>query len=305
MTNIHPKPSLCKMPELQTRVATRLRKSVRSLDVDARDASAVTNAIEEMYDDALDVIVVRGALDAATLAEVGEQLDSGACKVAWSRPNEKMPVEDLQLLGTDTPATPTFQAPRGASLDAYLSSAATHGSEAAAVFDGFDAAREIRAVLGRFSGSRPVELPRASDGRDYLPFTIRRLVDGKQIGIHHDYHYRLDLYRELSQQVDTRTLISYVATLQAPQAGGELFVYGATSDNVDLPKLANGYSYDLPAIEEHYDRARIATGAGDLFLLASGRCLHRVGRISGPQARITMGGFLALDKSHERVLYWS
>jgi hypothetical protein len=293
------------MSELQVRIPPRLRRSVRFLDVDARDTSAVANAIEHMYDDTLDVIAVRGALDAATLAGVGEQLDSGARAVDWSRPNEKMPVEDVQLLGTDTPATPTFQAPRGASLDAYLSSAAARGSEAAAVFDGFDAAREIRAVLSRFSGARPVELPRASDGRDYLPFTIRRLVDGKQIGVHHDYHYRLDLYRELSQQVDTRTLISYVATLRAPQAGGELFVYGATSDDTTLPKLANGYSYDLAAIEEQCDSVRVVTGAGDLFLLASGRCLHRVGRIVGPQARITMGGFLALDRSRERVLFWS
>src|SRR4051812_42979444 len=100
------------MPELQDRVAPRLRRSVRSLDVDARDASTVANAIEDMYDDALDVIVVRGALDAATLGAVGAGLDTGTRDVAWSRPNERMPVEDLQLLGTDTPATPTFQAPR-------------------------------------------------------------------------------------------------------------------------------------------------------------------------------------------------
>jgi hypothetical protein len=294
------------MPELQDRVAPRVRRSVRSLDVDARDTSTVANGIEDIYDDALDLIVVRRAFDAAMLAEVGAELDSGARAVGWSRPNEKMPVEDLQLLGTDTPATPTFQAPRGASLDAYLSSAATHAGDAAAVFDGgFDAAREIRNVLSRFSGARPVDLPRASDGRAYVPFTIRRLVDGKQIGIHHDYHYRLDLYQELAQQVDTRTLVSYVATLQAPQTGGELFVYGAASDDTDLPKLANGYAYDLAAIEAQYERACIATNAGDLFLLASGRCLHRVGRVSGARARITMGGFLALDKSHERVLFWS
>jgi hypothetical protein len=217
-----------------------------------------------------------------------------------------MPVEDLQLLGTDTPATPTYQAPRGATLEAYLASAATHGSEAVAVFrPGFDATNEIRGVLSQFSGGRPVEVPRASDGRAYVPFTIRRLVDGKQIGIHHDYHYRLDLYQELSRQLDTRTLISYVATLRTPLAGGELFVYGATSDAADVPKLPNGFSYDLAAIEERYDCARFVMNAGDLFLLASSRCLHRVGPISGPKARITMGGFLALGKARERVLFWS
>ena len=294
------------MPEPLTRFASSVRGSVRSLDVEASDHSAVANAIEDMYDEALDVIVVRGTFDPVALAEVGERLDADGSDPGWSRPNEKMPVEDVQLLGTDTPATPTFQAPRGASLDTYLSSAAAHASEAEAVFKpGFDAAREIRAVLSRFSGARPVESARARDGRAYAPFTIRRLADGRQIGVHHDYHYRLDLYRELAQQVDTRTLISYVATLRSARAGGELLVYSARSDATDLPKLANGYAYDLAAVEAQYDCARVATNPGDLFLLASGRCLHRVARIAGPQARITMGGFLALDRSRERVLFWS
>ncbi|MEO8309849.1 MAG: hypothetical protein ABI520_01650 [Caldimonas sp.] len=264
------------------------------------------NGIEDMYDNALDVIVVRGAFDAAILAEVGERLDVGANDPGWSRPNEKMPVEDIQLLGTDTPATPTFRSPRGESLDTYLVSAAAHAGEAASVFrPDFDAAAAIRDVLGRYSGARPVETARARDGRGYAPFTIRRLADGKQIGVHHDYHYRLDLYRELAQQVDTKTLISYVATLRSARAGGELLVYSATSEAPDLPKLPNGYAYDLAAIEERFDCARIATNPGDLFLLASGRCLHRVARIAGPHARITMGGFLALDKPRERVLFWS
>ncbi|MDO9313179.1 MAG: hypothetical protein Q7T97_01370 [Burkholderiaceae bacterium] len=266
----------------------------------------MVNGIDDLYNEALDVIVVRGAFDGRALAEAGNRLDSNALDPGWSRPNEKMPLEDLQLLGTDTPATPTYQDPRGASLDAYLSSAATHAAEASAVFEpGFDAADEIRSVLSHLSGARPVTVAQASDGRSYVPFTIRRLVDGKQIGIHHDYHYRLALYLELSKKVDTRTLISYVATLRAPQSGGELFVYGATSDSADLPKLANGFSYDLTAIEERYDCRRFVMNAGDLFLLASGRCLHRVGRISGPQARITMGGFLALAREGDQVFYWS
>lgn len=282
------------------------RRPVRSLDVDAIDVSAVGNGIEALYDDGLDVIVVRGAFDAATLVTAGERLDSGLGDPGWSRPNEKMPVEDLQLLGTDTPATPTYQSPRGASLDAYLASAARHAADAAAVFEaGFDAAAEVRKVLARFGGGRPFEVPRAADGRGYVPFTIRRLVDGKQIGVHHDHHYRLDLYNELARQVDTGTLISYVATLRSAQAGGELFVYGATSDAPDVPRLPNGFSYDLAAIEARYDSACFVTRPGDLFLLASGRCLHRVGRIVGPRARITLGGFLALSKGRERVLYWS
>ena len=259
-----------------------------------------------MYRDALDVLIIRNAFDRNILTAVGEQLDSDAQDPGWARPNEKMPIEDLQILGTDAPATPTYQAPRGVSLDAYLGSAEKHRAEDHNVFGaGFDATREIQNVLGMFSGGRPVLVAQASDGRRWVPFTIRRIVNGKQIGVHHDYHYKLDLYSELREHVDTTTLISYVATLRAPEAGGELFVYGATSDLTDIPRLANGFSYDLAAIEQRYDCARFVMGEGDLFLLASGRCLHRVGLVAGPRARVTMGGFLALDAQRANVMFWS
>jgi hypothetical protein len=91
--------------------------------------------------------------------------------------------------------------------------------------DGFDATREFQRVIGTMAGGRPVDVAIATDGRSYTPFTIRRLVDGKQIGIHHDYHYPLDLYKDLAPRVDTGTLVSSDATLRRPDAGGELFVY--------------------------------------------------------------------------------
>ena len=105
--------------------------------------------------------------------------------------------------------------------------------------------------------------------------------------------------------MDTTTLVSFVATLQGPDAGGELFVYGVTPTTPDAPKMPNGFQFDLAAIEQRYDYASFQVGAGDLFLLASGRCLHRVAPIKGPNARVTMGGFLALDAGRKRVLFWS
>jgi len=259
-----------------------------------------------LYNDKLDVIVIRRAFVPEPLAAVGAKLDRDDVNPGWARPNVKMPSDDIQLLGTDTPATPTFQDPRGASLDAYLDSAAKHHAEADAVFQpGFDATREFQHVLGRCAGGRSVDVAKNADGRAFAPYTIRRLVDGKQISIHHDYHYPLALYKDLAPQLDTTTLVSFVVTLGAPQAGGELFVYAAGPATPDVPKLPNGFQYDLDAIEKRYHFAKFEMDVGDLFLLASGRCLHRVGKISGPKARVTMGGFLALDKARERVLFWS
>jgi len=281
-------------------------RMVRSLDVRASEAARIANGIDDLYNDLLDVIIVRGAFAPEPLAAAGAKLDRDDVSPGWARPNEKMPVEDIQLLGTDTPATPTYAAPRGASIDAYLESAARHQADADGVFQpDFDATREFQKVLGQCAGGRPVAIATNADGRAFVPYTIRRLVDGKQIGIHHDYHYPLALYKDLAPQLDTTTLVSFVVTLGAPQAGGELFVYAAGPNTPDVPKLPNGFQYDLDAIEKRYHFAKFVMEVGDLFLLASGRCLHRVGKIGGPRARVTMGGFLALDKARERVLFSS
>ena len=99
------------MPQPTDSLAASLPRRVRCLDIDARDRSAVANGIEDIYGDALDVIVVRGAFDAAALAETGQRLDTDdACDLPWFRPNEKMPVEDLQLLAQNRRAVTVLNA---------------------------------------------------------------------------------------------------------------------------------------------------------------------------------------------------
>lgn len=284
---------------------TRGRR-VGSADIAFADRSSAADGIGELYRGAVDVIVARGAFADPRWADAGARLDADAETFDWARPNVRMPVEDIRILGTDTPATPTFRSPRGASLDEYLGSAASQSASAiAGLGPELDPVAAVRGALARFAGGLPVEQARAADGRPYVPFTVRRLVDGTQIGVHHDYHYPLELYRDLAPQLDTATLLSYVVTLQAPQEGGALRVYGATSDMTDLPRLPNGFAYDLPALEAGYPHVRLEMAAGDLFLLAAGRCLHRVEMVRGPRARITLGGFMALDRSRERLLFWS
>ncbi len=109
-------------------------RKVRHADVGMADIAGVARAVQDMYDDRLDVLIVRGALDATRLAALGEQLDRDDRDPGWARPNQRMPVEDIQLLGTDTPATPTYQSPRGASLDDYLQSAERNKSTTTALF---------------------------------------------------------------------------------------------------------------------------------------------------------------------------
>ena len=100
---------------------------IRSVDVPASAVGTVANGIEDFYTGELDVIVVRQALDVATMRAAGELLDRDE-GVGWERPNQASPVEDIGMLGT--PATPTYKAPAGPALEAYLKDAAWHRAAA-------------------------------------------------------------------------------------------------------------------------------------------------------------------------------
>ena len=272
------------------------------IDAPSENAARLSNAIEEMYDATLDVAVVRSAWPEAQFAPVAALLDAGARDPGWNRPNAAMPPEDIQVLGTA--ATPTYSTPQGPTLDRYMLDADWY--DRAPIFDrAVDPTAAVARALSAHAGGRPVEVLRAPDGRRFSPFTVRRLSDGKGIGLHHDLHTSLEMFKAVAPSLDRSTLISYVFTLRPSDAGGELFVYSCPPDVPDPPKMPNGVSWSLAGVEERFGSVTIKTGTGDLFLFASARLLHRVSPVAGPRARFTLGGFLALDVKRARVLFWS
>jgi hypothetical protein len=262
--------------------------------------NGIRNGIEDLYERRLDVAVVRQAWREPQLAAVASGLDAGEKDPGWNRPNAVMPPEDIQVLGTA--ATPTYSTPTGPTLEKYLEDATWY--ERAPLFGGtLDPTAAVAAGLARHAGGRPVEVLHAPGGRRFSPFTVRRLGEGKGIGLHHDLHTSLEMFKEIAPGLDRRTLVSYVFTLQGPEAGGELCVYNCSPDEPNPPK--NGWAWDLSGVEQRYGSVRIQTDTGDLFLFASARLLHRVTPVIGKRARFTLGGFLALDATRERVLFWS
>jgi hypothetical protein len=272
------------------------------IDCHAADAASLVNAIEDMYDGSLDVAVVREAWQASQLASVAHALDQGTTAPRWNRPNAAMPPEDIQVLGTA--ATPTYSTPRGPALETYLEDADWY--DRTPLFGGsFDPVDAVTGALSQFAGGRPVEVLRAAGDRRFSPFTVRRLGDGKGIGLHHDLHMSLEMFRDLTPSLDSRTLVSWVFTLQGPDNGGELCVYDCSPSTPDPPMMPNGFMWDLGGVEARFGSVQVKTRAGDLFFFPSARLLHRVAPVVGDRARITLGGFLALDRGRERVLYWS
>ena len=109
----------------------------------------------------------------------------------------------------------------------------------------------------------------------------------------------------MAPRLDTSTCISFFVLLQRPIAGGRLCVYALKpNEEGDLPRLQTGM-LDPLAVDRQVPHSFFDLEQGDLIVFGSSRLYHRVEPVEGPRSRVTMGGFLALDRAHEQVLYWS
>ena len=131
-----------------------------------------------------------------------------------------------------------------------------------------------------------------------------KLPEDQRIIVHNDfYHYKLPVYREVVDQLDTSTCLSFLVLLQAPEAGGEVVMHALTAAD-PTPRLPGGLP-DGDTIRARYRAEHLKMAAGDLLLFAAGRLYHHVSPVVGATPRITLGGFLTLDRDHARVTYWN
>jgi hypothetical protein len=281
-----------------------MNDAVRFLDLPPTATGEGRDAIEDIYRDALDVVVLRRAFDDAALARARAELAAAEVESGWHHPNAGIPGIGIRVLGTV--ATPTGTAPRGPDVAQYFANAAERRQALTALFgEDFDPVAGLEAALGRVAGGRPVELAQLADGRRYGPCTVRSLPEGQGIFLHNDYHYSIAVYDELGPMLDRSTCVSFFVVLQAPTQGGRICVYGLKrGEESDLPRLPSGL-LDQVAVERRVPHTFFDLREGDLFVFSSGNLYHRVEAVAGSRTRVTIGGFLAFDTSHSRVLYWS
>lgn len=276
--------------------------AVRTLELEAPQPEPMANLVERIFNDELDVAVIRNAFPPEPLLACAAKLEAPAAHLNWARPNEPVPEADIKILGTTVPATPSFTSPRGPSLDSYLSA---QKPDVDAMFGAYDAKQAVEGLLQRCAGGRAVGTPSATDGRSWVPYTLRLLSDGKKIPVHNDNYYDgVAMYGDLAQRVDKRTLMSFIVIVQAPTAGGELTVFGLTSGSPEVP-MKNAYQYDAEAIQRDFPQVSVTPRTGDFILLAAGRQFHTVNNVKGPASRVSLGAFIGLDREHKTVLYWS
>lgn len=262
---------------------------------DAVDGDLISN----IYDAGRTGVVVRGAFPEDLRAATVERLNGD---LKWDFPNQGMRGGEIRVIGDA--ATPTFTALRGPSVERYGDNAAQHGGRANAVFgDPVVATRTVAERLSALFGGRPAAPPAFDDSVSWAPFNVRALDPGEQIYSHHDDHFGLAVYEKMDATLDRSTVLSWFVTLEAPESGGELVIYGLWGSDPNPPMLPTRF-LDTAALEAGYHKHVCDLRAGDLIVFDAGRHVHRVTPVEGDRARLTFGGFLTVDPERSRLAFW-
>jgi len=195
----------------------------------------------------------------------------------------------------------------GEDLNDYLAAAGEFRASIEPLFasaGGLEA--RLRNTLTRVAGGRVVEVARAEDGRAYLPASIRVLVAGDSLPIHYENGTtKYDSMRPLLARVDATTIMSFYLTVELAEDGGTL-QYFSTDCSGDGDRIIGdlGGPEKARAVLGARGYVDVFPGVGDLLVFDGGRNYHLVTEVRRG-TRWTLGGFFALTKEHERVLYWS
>lgn len=260
------------------------------------------DAIEEIYAARLTGVIVRGAFPEASRAAAVERMTSAALAPAWSSPNAGMRGGEIRVIGDA--ATPTFTFLRGPTPGYYAENAARFAERTRLIFGDAQPTDALGGLLSALYGGRPAAPPTFDEKLSWAPCNYRALDPGQQIYTHHDDHYGLEVYRHLPRNLARETILSYFVTLQAPDAGGELVVYGLWGSDPNPPMLPTRF-IDTAALEKGYLKETVELGDGDLIVFDAGRYVHRVTPVEGARPRLTVGGFLTVDVEGTHLAYWS
>lgn len=280
------------------------------LFIDAADVGQHPTLIENMIAKHVDGVIIRNLFDSETISRTKERLARGDVPFAKRNFNG---FPD----GPDTPYT-LGRAIVSADPDLveYFDVAHSTRENLRSIFEPhLDFEQRLGAVFSSLANGRPASVPAGPEqGMTYAPATFRFLPQGRDIGVHVGNSFlRLAQAKHLSTLVDVGDQLSYFVTIQAPQGGGELIVYGLEWEDV-----ASKFPAELSPNEMVYDRSGVMIqlielcdkevykpGNGDLLIFDGGRYYHRISHTEGPDPRCTLGGFLALSRDGQQICYWS
>lgn len=188
-------------------------------------------------------------------------------------------------------------------LPGYFDEAAAFAGHLAALFPPPGLPARVGALLAGMDGGRPfVAAPGPRAGEHYMFTTLRAHDEGGYIPPHVDNEQALrPAFDHLRTQVRLH-MTSFVLALTLPRGGGALEVF----DYRVAPEAARLLSDDRAARPALEGLAAVAfrVPAGSMIVLDSGRLLHRLTPVEGPERRWTACSFMARARNADATYCW-
>lgn len=263
------------------------------VDLSAADAKNHARLVMDIFEDRVLGAIVRNVFDRQTVATLVDALGMGKTNVP------RVPSEHYGGASYGEMLIVTQD------LESYFASA-SHMQGLAA--NGIDIEGRLRDVLGSLAQGLSLQLAHNARGQRYSAVTVRVVEPGGSIDVHCENEtVGFPNMGHLRTLIDDGDQISFYTPLILPEGGGELAIHPLRYEEPSGRPLRER---SRKLVELGPDLAPLNSivpnvGVGDLLLFDAGRYFHGVSPVMGPQARWTMGGFLARAKAGDHLVYWS
>lgn len=271
---------------------------LRVLELHADEAARFANAFDRLRGGDLQAVIVHEAYGAAELASIVERLERHDPPFLRTEFPEAFRSsfygENLNLAPPDL-------------TDYFAESPRFHAQLEALFPAGRGLVARVGGLLAALDHGRPFLAPpgheSAGAGARYLFTTLRVHREGGYIPPHFDNEYALrPSYRHLRTLVEPH-FQSFVLALTRADAGGALEIYDQRCAPADAVLLNDDRAASRPE-PGAVPSVRFRLPPGALIVLDSGRYLHRVSPVEGPNVRWTACSFLARARGHDAVYCW-
>ena len=264
------------------------------LELDAADAAHHASSISQLRDGSVTGIVVRNVYSPELMQQTVERLERHDPPFLKTWFPEKFKSwfygQNLNLMQTD-PDTYFHQA------DEF------HQHMRQLLPEPLGVEGRVMKLLSKLDGNRPY---RAAPGPDadqtYMVTTFRGHGEDGYIAAHCDNEQALRPAYEHLQTLVSSHMYSMVLLIGKPDAGGELEVFDYRVEPKDS-RLMSDDSVRKPDVTQ-LSSVRFSLNAGDLIVVDSGRYLHRVTPVIGPNTRWTACSFMAHARERNAVYCW-
>ena len=178
---------------------------------------------------------------------------------------------------------------------------------------GVDLEQRIIRLINQLGKKAAVPTDKKKHG-SFIPFSFRKLgANGGRIKAHCENFFFLEFpgfFERFKHFTDNKNQLSFFLVVQKSENGGELTLYKANWEDTKIRlndttiQNEKGITFNLED-KNAIETTTLNPPAGSVVIFSGGNIWHRVEAVTGPNSRVTIGGFLSFSPDKECLFLWS